>query len=311
MADFGPFASDAERRSPTTLENSDGFPCGPLDQPLFNGMMHRIEAELKNIQDAGGVIGAAGQFDQVLEAILNLISAAVGPDTSGDTSNFVLMSQARLRLPIFPDVITPTNGIIGVISTGAGNVRLPAGAKFLHRGIFEITTSLTDFLTDPNKVYHLRWNPTDGFQLIDTTDGVYNPTALAESNAAFDSKYDDMLIARVVTNAGNNPTITNLVNKHDLIYDGQVTGPGGTSSTTIWYDGSFTLNWARTPFISIEGVTVNSIVQPGNWYENFANSVGVTTRNRYLVAARVATDLWAPVPVSATLSGILRLFAKA
>lgn len=294
MADFGPIAQDAERRLPTAQENETGFACGPLSQPLFNGMFYRIEAELKAVQDGAGIVGVEGQYDQVYQAILALISAAVGPDTAGDTSNFVLMDQARLRIPIFPDVITPTNGIIGVISTGPGNVRLPAGAKFLHRGIFEITTALQDFVTDANKVYHLRWNPTDGFDLIDILDGGYNPAVLAESDAAFDSTYDDMLVARVVTNSGNSPTITNLVNKDRLYYTGNQAPSGGDivagAANSYHADVQFSHSFARVPKMVTPIGTIGNGGNASPGVLQTANDIINMDINRYRTAFRIFSD---------------------
>jgi hypothetical protein len=245
-----PFATNGELRAPTANEKSLGFPCGPVSQALFNFLINRLEGNIDNIADQAGVTAAAEDDATVLfRAVDALIAAAIG---SGDTSNFVLFTQARARLPIFPEVQN-TAGTIVVTAPSTGTVRVPAGTNFLHRGIFLITTAQTDFPTDPSKTYHLRWNPTDGFVLRDLASGVYNPSTLAEGNAAFDSSFDDMLVARIVTNSSNVATITNLSNKNILrnllLIDEAFTRTTAAGTGGIWV-APFTptpLNWARTP----------------------------------------------------------------
>lgn len=186
---------------------------------------------------------------QLLQAIDLKIAAATGSE--GD-ENYVLMTQARVRLPIFPAILT-ADGRIPVVSPAAGQVRVPAGYDFLHRGIFVITTVQADFATAANKTYHLRWSPSTGFALKDVGDVAYNPTAAAETSAIFDSTYDDMLVARVVTSAGNVPTITNLANRDRLsqmlVDEGVVTtlpGSNGASRAS-----NLTWNWARQPLLQV------------------------------------------------------------
>lgn len=215
MTDFNPpFAHAGERREPTQSEIDNGFPCGPASQLLFNELFYRLEGHIGEVINFAGVTPSAPLVG-LREAIEALIAAATG---GGDTSQFLLISQARARLPIFPDVQT-SDGRIGVTSTGPGNVRLAGGVTFLHRGIFPVTTTQTDFVTDASKTYHLRWNPSDGFVLRDLASGTYNPGTLAESNAAFDSTYDDMLVARIVTNSSNVATITTLTNRARILLE--------------------------------------------------------------------------------------------
>lgn len=159
-------------------------------------------------------------------------------------------------LPFFPEVETSDNKL--VVTALTGQVIVAADQSFIHRGVRRVLTSLTDvgartFATSANKIYHLRWRWTAGapaYVLLDLADSDYNPGAFAESHAVFDSKYDDMLIARVVTSAGNVPTVTALRNKHVLR---SVTDNHGAVSGTVAADklrtASETYNWARTPDI--------------------------------------------------------------
>lgn len=253
MADFStPFGRDGERRLPTTTERQTGFPCGPADRALFNSLFHRVEAEIQDVISTAGIVPTDTRNTLLREAIEALISAATG----GNPAGYVLMTQARARLPIYPEV-SNVDGKIVVTSPATGTVRLPGGIEFVHRGIFPVTTVQTDFITDPSKTYHMRWNPTAGFTLNDLASAVYNASGASESNAAFDSKYDDMLIARVITNSTNVPTITNLVNKDryklQFARDAAVL-IGGTGTQTDVYP----LDLARTPIVSLMRISENT-----------------------------------------------------
>lgn len=258
MAKFSPpWASvGGVTRSPTVDEQNDGFPCGELDLDLWNRLIQRYDAELQAILDEGGITGTEEDDTGVLQAIQAMIAAATG---GGDTSQFVLFSQAQARLPIFPEVTT-NNGVIAVTSPGTGQIRVPASAVILHRGIRTYTTVQTDFATVLSKTYHLRWNPTDGFALKDLADTGYNPTVAAETNAAFDSTYDDMLVARIVTNSSNVPTITNLTNKDRFSLSGEVaitsvSFQDSTAPSAITGGQTITINSARRCRAAIAAIT--------------------------------------------------------
>lgn len=268
MVDFTPpFAENGDRRLPDNTEQSLGLSCDTQQlREVLNGIFNLHQGQIKAIADEAGVTpSGAGDKTLLNRAVLALIAAATG---GGDTSEFVLFSQARTRLPIFPEVST-TDGRLSVTSPSAGTVALGAGTVFLHRGIFPTTTTYQEFSTDPSKTYHLRWNPTDGFVLRDLASGTYNPGTLAESNIAFDSTFDDMLAARVITNSSNVVTITNLSNKASLFYSentGRVTDL--TLETSNVYgdfggarrNNTFNYNWGRVPRID----SINAYVGAGS-----------------------------------------------
>jgi hypothetical protein len=216
----------------------------------------------------------------VLQAIQVIIGAAVG-DT--DLADLISFTQAQARLPIFPEVQTSDNKIT-VTAPATGTIRIPASVSILHRGIKIYSTALEDIATSPSKVYHLRWNPTDGFSLNDLADVAYNPTVAAETNAAFDSTYDNMLVSRIVTNVSNVATITNLANA------AQLTGQYAKSSKEQQSGGTWsglpsltaTTDWARTPrMISPVGYSVENTV-------NEESVVFMTSsRTRYATTAGV------------------------
>jgi hypothetical protein len=302
MADFTPpFAEDGERRLPTTTEQALGLSCDPQQlRELLNGIFNLHQGQIKTIADEAGVT-PSGDGDKTLlnRAVLALIAAATG---GGDTSAFVLFSQARARLPIFPEVLN-TAGTIVVTAPSTGTVRVPAGTSFLHRGIFTVTTTQTDFSTDPSKTYHLRWNPTDGFVMRDLASGTYNPGTLAEANVAFDSTFDDMLVARVITNSSNVATITNLANKDRITISGE-TGltrhaPFEDSATiaNITAGQLVICNLARRPRAAMTAVSDFDVLAGGLSELNF----GVRVRSRYDVLAFYANNHTDPFGATASV----------
>lgn len=271
-----PFAFNNEEnvRYPTATEREQGYPCGPADQRLFNGMWHRIESEVGHVIDYAGLIGVDTDLTQLRQAIQQLILSALaglvdtGSAPSIDTSQFILIGQARARLPIFPEILN-ANAKIVVTAVSPGTIRVPAAVTFQHRGIFPIITVQEDFVTNANKTYHLRWRPAggglQGIALFDLADGVgYNVGLAAETDAKFDSTYDDMLVARVVTNGSNIATITPLENRNvlrrEIIDAGAMTNPG-TNDAVRTINPAW--NWARKPMFSIHVIDAQTSPVPG------------------------------------------------
>lgn len=292
MANFeAPFASTGPRRSPTPDEKANGFPCGAADQTLFNGMFHRIEAELGNVISYAGLTPTDADYSQVRKAIVALIEAATG---GGATENYLLLSQAITRFPIFPEVQS-TDGRINLTAPATGTVRVPGGVNFLHRGINLVTTAQTDFNTTVSRTYHLRWNPTDGLSLKDLTDAGYNPTAASENSAIFDSTYDDMLLARVITNGANAATFTSLANKNALFFTNRVDGSdaqitaGGSGQR--YFAATSVINWARVPKTRVVTGNIRSgALSPSGSMEGSAGYISLANVDRYSANATVETD---------------------
>ena len=293
MPDFDPpFAQNGEFRFPNANEQSLGWPCGPIDQNLLNGLFRLHNGNIGDVISSAGVTGPDGDLTKLRRAIEALIAAATG---GGTVDDYILMAQARNRLPIFPDVQN-VDGRIGVTAPSTGAVRLAGGVEFLHRGIFRVTTTQTDFATDASKTYHLRWTPTDGFVLRDLASGTYNPSTLSESNIAFDSAFDDMLIARVVTNSSNVATITTLANKDRLSASGEEIAPRGSLdpniaeavggfgvlASQITQGASASINFARTPDAFLRWINDMRISSQPSPASNELN-IGVQARSRYSV----------------------------
>jgi hypothetical protein len=307
MPDFSPpFGQNGNRRLPNANEQSLGWPCGPIDQALLNGLFHLHNGNIADVITEAGITGPDGDLTKLRRAIEALIASIVGevdPSTGIDTSQFVLMTQARNRLPIFPDVQN-VDGRIGVTAPSTGTVRLAGGVEFLHRGIFRVTTTQTDFPTDPSKTYHMRWSLAEGFELLDLASGAYNPGTLSEANAAFDSTYDDMLIARVVTNSSNVAAITTLANLTRLDIAADDPAPtitatsvgsntfdpqgGGSGNSIVYGTSTFALNWSRTPRIIAQG----SIGRPAfnNFDGGVLNAIFYREQTRYTARFDVVAD---------------------
>ena len=303
MADFDiPFANTGSRRSPTADEKAQGFPCGPADQTLFNGMFHRIEAELGDLINYAGLAGSDADYSQVRQAILTLINAATG---GGSTTDYVLLSQATSRMPIYPEVLT-TDGRINFTAPATGTVRMPGGINFLHRGIALLTTAQTDFATVANKTYHLRWSPTGGFVLQDFADTGYSgtPGLNAESSALFDSTYDNMILARIVTNSSNVATITSLANKATLTgffsqeYTfANVTAHGGSAHAMA---PALAINWARAPQMSIARMGISATSPVAGTLDVGNTGTNISTISRYDI--RTAVQAYNPNAAAETMT---------
>lgn len=186
--------------------------------------------------------------------------AATQPEVTAGIRTDVFVSPATLAgnnpgyadltatLPIYFEVET-ANAQFGCTSPSTGTVRVPAGVSFVWRGVRRFTTVQTNLATVANKTYHLRWTNDAGFALYDLSSGAYNPTSAAETSSIFDTTYDSMLVARVVTNGSNVLAITNLANRSRLLTTQTIAATNilnpGTNGTTG--DISMSINWARTP----------------------------------------------------------------
>jgi hypothetical protein len=183
-------------------------------------------------------------------------------------------ASASATMPIFPEITASNNVLACTLS--AGQIIVDTGQSWTHRGSATYTTtsfSLANrtFATVASKTYHLRWYapghanapsgtwPSGRFMLRDLADGTYNPSTLAEDNIFFDTTYDDMLIGRVVTSAGNVLTLTALMNKSFLSTKASVVNGGNASfqndtdpdaMTNTGVDIT-TITWSRIPRVAL------------------------------------------------------------
>lgn len=269
------------------------IPAKAVEQPL---------RELVHLIEYAGLAASDVDLQQVRKAIQALIAAATG---GGDVDQYIQMTQARGRLPIFPEILT-ADGRMNVSSPGAGTILVPPAVSFQHRGVYPISTSDypepdRTFATAANKTYHCRWTYGAGFELKDVTDPAYNPTGLPEGNAAFDSTYDDMLIARVVVNGSNVATITNLANQPRLRLLVSKTTTEVTAAPTA--AAAFTCNFARTPRAYLSELDVSPASDP---YAE--HTIGFTrTVDRYGGSARTLGFVPNNPPGSNYVNGTFKL----
>lgn len=290
MANFTPaFAKGGEKRYPTADERNNGFGCGPADRELFNGQFNRLESEIGHVIDQAGIVQTDERMTQLYEAIQQLINAATG---GGNPDQFILMDQARARLPIYPEILN-SDGKIKLQAGEPGLVKITENFTISHRGIFQALIEAQTLTTTASKTYHLRWNKNDGLSLKDLSDLTYNPTRVAETNTAFDSTYDDALLARIITNSNNIPTLTPLVNLHVLKTSGEVQDPRGaykgSLNDTAGYENNtmpsaiknydiLDLNWSRRPESYLSAL--NDVWSYGSGAEK-EFSAGIKTLSRY------------------------------
>ena len=281
LAPYGsadPNASYVDRNTPGAVAGSK-VPGLAIEMP---------QREIRTVIVAAGLTPLKTNPTQLNAAIDAKIAAALG---SGENPLADLLTLLRSKMLVYPETLT-SDGKLPVLSPSIGLVRVPLGYSFRHRGVFDVTTVQTDFATVANKTYHLRWNPTEGFALKDLANGTYNPGgALAETDPAFDSGYDDILFSRVVTDASNVATITNLRNRNRLIRQASASGAGSAAVDNVSYSTTFTLDEARTPQISVTGSMNYTGAAPGTYGQIFLNQISVSIRNRYQVAASITVDL--------------------
>jgi len=299
---------EGNKRRPTANERLNGFECGPADRELFNWLHHAVQAELGHLIDYAGLTDNDADLQQVRKAIEALIASATG---TGATSDYILMNQARSRLLFYPEVLNSADGKINLTVPTGGQVRVVSGVSILHRGIHQMSTSDFDelsrtFSTAASKTYHVRMNMAPGAEALsinDLADAAYNPFSEPESHPSFDSTYDDMLIARVVTDASNVATITPLVNLHNIDTEadvhigvqglGELAFENHTNPANMGNYHTIELNWSRRPrprLIAVNDFTTAhesdvthpeyTIVDGGNGIEN---SFGLYAAHRYSV----------------------------
>jgi hypothetical protein len=219
--------------------------------------MNRVSAQLRRAIRGMGIAEDNENDDMLLEAIKK----------AGSTSTII--NQFAAYLPMFPEIQTVDGKMALTASTG--QIVINAGQTWLHRGAFQKSTDDYDipartFSTVANNTYHLRWkwngpSTAPAFYLRDLADAGYNPGGDAEAHVKFDTTFDDMLIAKIVTNGANALTVTPLVNKVTLALDLTYNGGGSAiypGNIPLGPDGvvpgsfqspTHAINWSRRPTI--------------------------------------------------------------
>lgn len=270
----------------------------------LNALMQQIRRAIRGM----GVTENNADDDMLLKAIRAASNSAV--------------TTAATKQPIYPEITNAGN--VFAFSNPAGTLILNSSQTWQHRGLLAYSSSQFDialrtFATAANTTYHLRWYapghanapagtyPLGRFMLRSIADVAYNPSAKAEADASFDATYDDMLCARVVTNAGNALAVTPLANKaalqatftKDVFNSNDISVGGWTGLPGL----NATLNWARTPQWMVQNFTseVSNVL-------DMVNAL-ITTVDRYDAYAFLAC--YSNSPTYAYTSGKLKMEARA
>lgn len=274
MSDYVQPIGEADPNAPYKDRNTGGGEPGSRVPALAIEMPQR---EIRTVIVAAGLTPDKTDPTQLNDAIDQKIALATG---GGSNPLNDLLDLLRARLRIFPETLTG-DGKLSLSVPSAGNVRVPAGINILHRGVFIVTTAQQDFATAANKTYHLRYRftGTPGWALVDLANPAYNPASLSEASASFDTSLDDMLAARVITDAANVATITSLVNKHDLNLNELLspTSSASPSAGTWLHTFSSVYDWARRP-------------TTWGFYPATGYSSGAATDNDYNVREAAASE---------------------
>lgn len=122
MADFDPpFAVDnLTKRFQDALESLEGFPCGPVDRDLFNGLLFQIQSEIGNVITDAGIPHTNSRHTLLLEAIDRKITPFLRSVNSNQNGGVIqadnnrrfnlAMSDGtvfRLQLPDLPSAPPP------------------------------------------------------------------------------------------------------------------------------------------------------------------------------------------------------------
>ncbi len=164
--------------------------------------------------------------------------------------------------PVYPEILTPDNTLsVSGVNNGDGTVTISIAEsqEFLIQDVKINTTGRTDLSftvpipTTAGQIdtYHLRYSLNgkginnhipnkNSFYLINIADTNYNPNSVDESDEQFDTKYDDMLIAKIEVDNTGSVNILSYVNrnKKEVVYYSTARTNVSMSlpAANIWYD---------------------------------------------------------------------------
>lgn len=258
-----------------------------------------------NTVNPGAGVGVPTEADlqQVRKAVEALIEDAIAGVVGGGA--FLTLAAAGANLLFYPEVITSAGGIMTVQPVGvSGSGEVQTGQELVWRGHKRILVDSVPgrtFTTLANTTYHLVWDaPDTGLAVPAATYplgrfSLISRSPASEADPQYDSTYDRMLVARIVTNGSNVLTITSLANKDRLddVQYGTTQTPGNNMTISSPGDpngatGTFAItpNWARTPRVV---ATPTRIAQVGGQTDLDLRG-GITVRTRYQVTATIVAD---------------------
>ena len=207
---------------------------------------------------------------------------------------------------IFPEIETADAKLL-ITDNADGTLTIDAAQTWLWRGVFrfssdDINLAGRTVTTVANKTYHVRWHapgtgtaalietyPYGRIELVDMT-GV-SPT---EGDPSYDTTYDNMLVARIVTDGANASTITTFINRASLSFSSFLSvGPGYIGNSAFRSVFTATLNWARTPKVwNFSGAVYSNSPGSNTFVHGGANIPNGISISRYGWTAMFTTDFF-------------------
>lgn len=110
------------------------------------------------------------------------------------------LDQALNNLPIYPETLTSDNRvaltlIATTLTVSESNMIVLRGWNRINAADYSLEQR--QFTIDLGRIYHLRFNVVSGFYLEDLSSDSYNPTSQPQTNSAFDSTLDNVLLAAI------------------------------------------------------------------------------------------------------------------
>lgn len=240
--------------------------------------------EFIEVDPTNGIVGTVAKatwfntIQRELAAIIQKFGGVLDPNNDRqllDTINRITLVRADPRvkgarpvgkIPYYPDILTPS-ATLAMSVQGDNSLCINPEQFFIWRGVWKINTSdynlaSRTFAFVANATYHLRWRASVGFELKNLQDAHYNPGALLETHTAFDTTYDDVLLARIITSDTNVPTITLLKNQHMLRtvwHSDDIPCWVGLQTNQVYHQtpaqAIYALNWGRCPITHFFGMS--------------------------------------------------------
>lgn len=198
---------------------------------------------------------------------------------------------------IYPEIFTDDN-TLAITDNGDGTITINPNQVFGIKNVQLNTSRWSDadrtFAAEASKTYHLRFSlngtPINSytlqplsFYLVDVADVNYNPNGVDETDAQFDTQYDDMLIAKIESDANNVATTTKLKNKARIVLPVVLRGVAHRTLTT------FALNVSRKPSFSIQSYSHTIASDWGIWDDDgeirmwkYGNEIGADVSTSWL-----------------------------
>lgn len=276
--------------------------------------------------------GAALQPNDIVTGMRGVIVCAATTGWQLQSLSPSRLAVAATSQPVYPEITSAGNAF--TFTSPSGSLTINNALTWQHRGLNNyVTTGRSDltFATLASKTYHLFWDapgtggaspatsaPAGVFTLFDRTSA-----SPVETDVSYDSTYDRMLVAKVITDASNVLTVIPLINRVFLSASLTDSASGATTSVAsgavqpgfnaspriIWDtraagsggDGAgrcasrWTYNWARTPSVAPTSGNVGytgisgTRVDAGTWQEG-GSQITLKTVTRYRTDINFQTD---------------------